>query len=41
MVVCDSLFTLLDFDKQQQQLDAAITNANTPLITSPPTNTKI
>jgi len=38
MGVCDSLFALLDFDKQQQQLDTT-TTANTSPIAIPPTNT--
>ena len=37
VAVCDSLFALLDFDKQQQQLDTTI--ANTPPIEIPPTDT--
>ena len=38
-VVCDSLFAILDSDKQQQQRDT--TTVNTLLIAIPPTNTKI
>ena len=37
--VCDSLFALLDNDKEQQQLD--VTTANTHPIASPPTKTEI
>ena len=37
--VCDSLFALLDIDKQQQQRD--IPTANTHAIVSTPTKTKI
>ena len=36
--VCDSLFAILDIDKQQQQLDTTTTTAR--LIAIPPTNTK-
>ena len=39
VVVCDSLFALLDFVHQHQR-DTSLPNANTPMITSPPTKMK-